>query len=212
MKKTVLIFCLVAVCLCSHSVFAQEEGKFGVGIRVSLQSIADDSTKGVDLGFDTTTRYGGNLSYFFTKRFALDLSVEYSQLAVEESLGGITNNFGELTQIPILLTARFYPPRIEMVNPFVGIGGGYYINSLDYDAVSSSAFNQVTGVEFDNNWGFHLNGGISFNLSQNTTFDIDLKYCWSIPDVKFAYADGSVEKTEVDLDTFVGGVGVTFHF
>jgi len=131
---------------------------------------------------------------------------------VEESRGGVTNNFGELTQIPILVTARFYTPKINMVNPFVGIGGGYYFNSIDYDAVSSSAFNQVTDVESDDHWGFHLNGGISIKMSQNITFDIDLKYGWGRPDVKFVYANGSVEKTKVDFDTFVGGAGVTFHF
>ena len=165
---------------------------------------------------ESTARFGGNISYFFTKYFSLELSAEYSQKDMTEYPGGVSNYFGEFEQIPILLNARLHPPVGGIVKPYIGLGGGYNINNLDFNAASSSALDTLTSaatnVEFENTWGIHINGGIKVDLTENITLDVDLRYGWSNPDAIIYYANGSVGRSDIDIRDFVGGIGITYYF
>lgn len=205
-KKIIASFFVVTTLLLvfSHVSFSQDmEGKFGVGARVAFVNYTGESHHLIpEADFDDAAMYGANLTYFVHRHFSFELSVDY----VESDLNLLNITIGGLEQVPILLTARTHLSTNPKVNPYLGIGLGYYLNDFDF----SDSYSGVE-VDPDDAFGFHLNVGVEYFVNENFALNLELKYIWN--EVDFILNDsGTRSKTEVDLDTFYTGVGIKYYF
>jgi outer membrane protein len=63
----------------------------------------------------------------------------------------------------------------------------------------------------DDSFGFHLNAGLEFVITDNFALDLDLKYVWSEADFDLRDSTG-VDTGEIDLNGFVVGISLKYCF
>lgn len=197
--------------------FAQDmEGKFGIGARVAYVNYSGDDYDyfgyNIDLDPDDAVMFGGNLTYYIHRYFSFELSVDYAKTDVDLKVLSLSENIGEMKQIPIILNGRFHFSTNQKISPYLSVGIGYYINDFDLsDSLSSVA---PSGFELDpeDSIGFNLGGGIQFLLNEHFALDLDLKYIWNETDVEAKAPGYTTEEISVDLDNFYVGIGLKYYF
>jgi outer membrane protein len=209
---------LLSLVFVGQPCFAQEPGAMAVGLRVSYVMIQDDSVELFSTDFDTSydgaAAFSADFTYFINKSFSLEASIGYLKTDMDVEAGGDKEGYGTLTQIPILLTARYHIAVNEKVSPYVGVGIGYYYNDMDNADGSGDFFQGApSGVEAfaDNAFGFHLNAGAEFFINKNLALNVDLKYLLSSTDIGFDGA-GYDESDSSRLNAFTFGVGIKYYF
>lgn len=205
MKKVmIVVMCVTALFLhFGKTGLAQEsERKFGIGARVNYLDISTGAVVGRDPKVDANYLAEVDLSYFFNEDFSLELSAGYAKSDVTMVVPGFSGTVGELTQVPVLLTGRLHFPTGTMATPYVGMGLGYYFNSFDGRSGTPGST-----AEFDDSFGYHVNGGIEFLVARNMGISLDAKYVWNQSEF-----GTSGSKRDVDLDAFAAGLGLTYYF
>ncbi len=218
-KKIVVLFFVVAALLFvfGQVSFAQDmEGKIGLGARVAYVNYSGDEYNypgyTIDVDFDDDVMYGANLTYFIHRYFSFELSVDYVETDVDLESFGIALNIGEMEQVPILLTARTHFSTNPKINPYLGIGVGYYLNDFDLSGLMLSVLPTGYELDPDDSFGFHINGGVEIFFDEHFAFNLDLKYIWNETDVQEKVPGYLTEEFSVDLDTFYAGVGFKYYF
>ena len=214
-KFTTSLLGMVALLLVFSQVgFAQDmKGRFGIGARIGYVNYSGDSIDDMDLDFDEAAMYGGNLVYYLHSYFSLELSADYVKTDAELKGSGLSPiNFGELKQIPIILSGRFHFSTNQKISPYLSGGIGYYIN--DFDLSDSASSELPSGSEFDpdDSIGFHLGGGVQFLLNEHIALDLDVKYIWNKTDFNAKSPGYETEEVSVDLDNLYVGVGLKYYF
>jgi len=167
-----------------------------------------------DSTFDDAVLLEMNFTYFFYRYFSLELSAGYTQTDMDVSFLGFEGRYGELEQIPILLTGRFHWPVDERFSLYAGGGAGYYLHDIDRADGPGEFFNgSPAGVEafVDDGFGFHVNAGIEFFIFDHFALNLDVKYIWLQVDIGFEGA-GLYSKDSTNLDALVIGTGLKFYF
>lgn len=209
MKKRYLavgcVALILTVCL-SQTAFAGE--RFGVGANVSFMGVADTGS-GDEIQFDGTTMIGVNATAYINSFMSVAVDFGYAQLDIDADVGaGVTVGAGELKQIPLLVTARLHLPLLKSVNPYVGAGLGYYFNDFDASEILALAGGNISA---DDNFAFHLNGGLEIFFGEHLALNVDLKYLWNEMDLK-APAAVLDDLGDLEMRTFIAGVGLRFYF
>ena len=86
----------------------------------------------------------------------------------------------KVKSIPILLNVYWEPP-LEVINPFVYGGVGFYRTGLEFDLSITSGGN-VDGYNAElDKWGFGLQagGGVSIALAPTVSFDVGIQGRWA---------------------------------
>jgi outer membrane protein W len=212
-KNIIIVFCVATLLLFFVNVsFAQgPDKKWGIGARLSLLSGEDDTVQGVKFEPDNTALFEGIVQYLANNLFSMELSVGYSKMDVKAEESGLSIDFGELKQTPIRLTGRLHYWFADSKATLYGGGGiGYYINDFKLSGLVLSAIPSAS-ADADNSFGFHLNGGIEFFITDNFALDLDLKYVWTKADFEFRDSSGA-ETVEIDLNGFVAGISLKYCF
>jgi outer membrane protein W len=218
MKK--IIWALFFLVVFSSTVYAADPPKFGVGVRVGHNFYRDGSTEitasgfGIVGNYDYSNKskwlYGINGTAKINEYFSIELGIDRTTGSqCDLKVGGISIKTGDITQTPITLTARLHYP-VGMFSPYVGVGGGYYFNSYDKD---NSFWNPAVSASVDNGWGFHVNAGSEFFLTQerNLALNLDFKYVWTKTDLKATLGANSLSGS-LNLDSFIVGMGIKYYF
>ena len=108
--------------------------------------------------------------------FGLELSVDYLKTNLKSSI-----KIGTLTTVPSLLTAQLHPmPEEDPFDPYIGFGGGYYINSFSPSSEAKDAAAAVGVNNYDasveNTPGLHVSAGANMKISNVFAFTIDARY------------------------------------
>ena len=167
-----------------------------------------------DTSYDNSLGVSFDFSYFFVKSFSLEFSLGYTQTDMEVGYRGDTEAYGTLTQIPILLTARYHFVFNDKVVPYIGAGIGYYLNDMDNADGNGDFFDGApSGVESfaDDAFGYHINAGVEFFIIDRLALNIDLKYVLMSTDIGFEGA-GYDESSDSKVDVFSTGVGIKYYF
>jgi outer membrane protein W len=224
-KKTrvlVVVVLAVVIVLKGQLVFAQEK-RFAVGVRAAYNSY-----EGGDIelflpshaDYDIALGISAGVTYFFSKSFSLELDVgrQETTMKVEEFdvFFGLdtVSDYGELTQIPVLLTGRYHFAPSDKTTVYVGLGIGYYIHDMKNADGDGDFFDGAPpGVNAfaDDGFGYHVNTGMECFLSPSVALNIDLKYVMLDVDIGFKGAGYDV-KDNTSLNAFVTGFGIKYYF
>lgn len=215
-KRVILLMFVTALFMFIGQVGSAQElaKKFAVGARAGFYKIADDDISQGELTSDGTFYGEGNLTYFFVDYFSLEWSVGYVKpdLDLTQTATGYDLQYGELEQIPLLLTARFHWwSDIPKVCLYAGGGLGYFINDF---SVSSAFGNLIPGVtvDVDNSFGAVVSAGIEYFISEKLALNVDLKYIYNPVDFIQTSPGVSSSAFDLNLNTFLGGVGIKYYF
>jgi outer membrane protein W len=208
----IVVVLSLTIVLTGQLSFAQEK-KIAIGWRTSYnmyQESDDFLNSSYDEEFDDALGISADVTYFFCKTFALELSLGYLKTDMNLDFSGWDSSFGELTQIPLLLTGQYHFTAGEKVRLYAGLGIGYYLNDMDE---GDFFFGAPSGVEAfaDDALGYHVAAGMEYFLAENVALNLGLKYVWLDVDIGFDGA-GYDEKESTSLNAFVTGVGVKYYF
>jgi outer membrane protein len=202
--------------------FAQDmQGRFGVGAWAAYVIYEGDeydySIYDVDADFDEAAMYGGTLTYFLHRYFSLELSAGYVDTDVDlkiQAPGDITRSVvgvGNLEQFPVLLTARTHFSTNPKVNPYFGVGVGYYFNDFDSSDFVLGEMPSGGRLDPEDSIGFHINTGVEIFLDENFAFNLEMKYLWHDTDVQAKAPEYTTEEFSLDLDAFCVGIGFKYY-
>ena len=155
---------------------------------------------------------GANLTYYIHRYFSFELSADYAKTDVDLKAFNVSENIGEMKQIPIILNARFHFSTNQKVSPYLSGGIGYYINDFDLSDSLSSLLPSGYELDLEDSIGFNLGGGIQFLLNEHFALDLDLKYIWNNTDIEAKAPGYETEEISMDLDNFYVGIGLKYYF
>ncbi|HYA14937.1 MAG TPA: outer membrane beta-barrel protein [Syntrophales bacterium] len=134
---------------------------------------------GYDTGFNTEVAFG----HYFTPNFAIELGIGYFQtegdVTVVDQTGFTYPAKEKIEVMPFTLSLRASIPIITRLELY-GIGGigGYYV----YDRIELNHY--YNGYYHDHisddktEFGWHLGGGLNYNISRNFFVGAEFKYVW----------------------------------
>jgi outer membrane protein W len=215
-KRVVLIMIATVFFVFTVRVGSAEEldKRFAIGARAEFYKIADDYIPQGEIKSSGTLYGEANLTYFFVDYFSLEFSGGYAKpdLDLTQSSTGYVVDYGELKQIPFLLTARFHWwSDIPKVGLYAGGGVGYFINDFSVSSTFRS-LNPGVAVDTDNSLGAVVGVGLEYFISTQLALNVDLKYIYNPVDFVQTQAGVSSSAFDLDLNTFFGGVGIKYYF
>ncbi len=216
MKKinSILLYIVTIVLLssqvCSADFFRH---RYGLGLKMSRLDDINDTDKGVTFDFDSDIAFEGNLTYFFSDYYSLEFGVGSSGLNVKATpSGGSEFDFGEINQMPILLTLRRHFRTNGMASPYIGIGVGHYFNEFELSNIGRQQLGAATAASFENGYGIHVAGGLEYFISNNVALNLDAKYVWNRTDLNVTIPGQQEVKYDIDLEKLFLGIGFKYYF
>ncbi|MGD8228340.1 MAG: OmpW family outer membrane protein [Desulfobacteraceae bacterium] len=194
---------------------AQElEKKFALGARAGFYQILDDDMPQGEITSSATAYGEANLTYFFVDYFSLELSGGYVKpdLDLKQNATGYVVEYGEIKQIPFLLTARFHWwSDIPKVGLYAGGGVGYFVNDFTVSDTFIS-LNPGVSVDADNSFGALVALGVEYFITTKWALSVDFKYIYNPVDFLQTQPGVSPLAFDLNLNTFIGVVGIKYFF
>ncbi|WJJ99107.1 OmpW/AlkL family protein [Elizabethkingia anophelis] len=146
-----------------------------------------------------------DFTYFFNKNIAAELilgTTKHNVNAENTSLGNV--NLGSVWLLPPTLTLQYHFYPTKTIKPYVGAG-------INYTFFYSSKPGDVTHVDYKNNAGIALQGGIDYMINDKFFINFDMKKIFLKTDVTVDAAGTNIP-AKVTLDPFLWGFGVGMKF
>ncbi len=217
MKKRVILIMFVTVFFgfTVQAGMAEElDKRFALGARAGFYLITDDDLPQGEITSSATVYGEANLTYFFVDYFSLELSGGYVKPDLDLALSstGYVVEYGEIEQIPFLLTARFHWwSDIPKVGLYAGGGVGYFINDFTVSSTLSSLYPGVS-VDVDNSFGALVALGVEYFITTKWALSVDFKYIYNPVDFLQTQPGVSPSAFDLNLNTFLGAVGIKYFF
>ncbi len=238
MRKLLSIFCIAVFSLLIGFGFANAEdmaNKLGIGGRVLYYFPTEEGEIEDEVAFgeiEDDVAFGVNLTYIIIPNLSVELDWNYFKADVED--GDADIEVGELTTMPLMLIGQFRILTEGRVIPYVGAGVAYLFNEFDnsgeYEEVVEEVVEELLEEEFgvpfdidadadidvDDSWGFLLNAGVDFFLTDTLALNLDTKYLFSEASAEEEVEVEGVsiydEIDDVDLSSFIIGAGIKYYF
>lgn len=213
MKKLLLVLTLV---LFPTFVFAQT-GMLDLTGRVVWADPQgeNDFQEDGELDLDSAEGYGAALNIRWGGRLSTEFgaSMLESDATLESGTVGDTFDLGSLEMIPITGTLQFHLLGDSRIDPYIGAGVAYVL----FDELSSDELDDIDieAIEFEDDYGYLANAGITFNLMAGLGLNLDAKWM-SVSSATvardFGGTDEDSEEVEIDIDPLLISAGVTLRF
>lgn len=200
-----IVMCLVVLgliaALSAPAALAGEPGSWMTRVRL-IDIVPDESgstaaLSSVEVGDNVTVEF--DATYFFTENLALEAIVATSGHEVNIPDVGVS---GSLRHAPPTFTLQYHFRPEAPIRPYAGVG-------VNYTMVYSQS-GDLELVEIDDSLGLAAQAGIDFMISDDTFFNVDLKYIdigFDITDVNGALVSPGAKIGEVNVDPYVLGFG-----
>jgi outer membrane protein len=147
-----------------------------------------------------------DFTYFFTKNVAAEVilgATPHDVTAINTTAGQV--DLGSVWLLPPTLTLQYhFMPDNEGFRPYVGAGVNYtHFFNADKGAVNS--------IDYDNSFGYALQAGFDYGLTENWAINVDAKKVMINSDVTIQSGATRIN-ADVDIDPWILGVGVAYRF
>lgn len=165
-----------------------------------------------DISFDGKLGYGAGVNVFFGR--ALSLAIDASEIRPQAKFGfpgGTALNSSDLKMIPITGILQWHFAPSGFIDPYLGAGAAYVIfdNLRNFRDVGNVGVNQIN---FKDDAGLALNGGIGINFSPRVGLTGDIKYVPLKSSATAVFVTGPNQSQRVKINPVMGSIGLTFHF
>lgn len=145
-----------------------------------------------------------DVTYFFTDNIGAELIAVTAQHSLSASNTAIGNlELGTTWILPPTLTLQYHFKPHADFRPYLGAGVNYSVFYGEDEAAG------ITKLEVDNAWGVAAQAGFDYMLDSNWAVNFDVKKIWMNVD---ASVNSGVATADVDLDPYIFGVGLAYHF
>jgi outer membrane protein len=154
-----------------------------------------------------------DFTYFFSSNIAAELILATSPHDVAGA--GALSPLGEVADsmvLPPTLTLQYHFLPGERVRPYVGAGVNWTI-FYDEDAKASleTALGGPTRVSMDDSFGWAVQAGVDFDLTERLFFNVDVKYV-DIDTTATLTTGAAVNTVDVSIDPIIVGAGFGMRF
>ena len=188
------------------------------GVAVQPNEKAEVSTIGGDVNISNSFIPELDFTYFFNKNVAAELILGTTKHDVKTTgsnltaIGGPASaevDLGSVWLLPPTLTLQYHFYPTKTLKPYVGAGLNYTI----FYGVKSGA---VKDVKYDNAFGFALQGGVDYMLTDKYFLNFDIKKLFLKTDVDVdasnAVPGATSVPAKVNIDPLLIGFGVGMKF
>ncbi|MGJ8662352.1 MAG: OmpW/AlkL family protein [Marinicella sp.] len=215
-----------ALAIMSLNVVALEQGDWLLHVRAinvapnddsSLISVDGTGVAGTGVTVDTGPSLDVSLGYMVTDRWAVevlaDLSSKHSVAANGLASLGVPNG----THV---VDTNVLPPTVFMqyqfnpkgkVRPYAGVGLNYTLFFNDELTGAAQSVLGASNLDIDSSFGLAAQFGIDWQLENNWSFNVDLKYIQIDTEATFDTAIGRAS-VDIDINPTVIGIGLGKSF
>ena len=206
----------------SSTAMAVEQGDWLLHVRAinidpddssGALNVAGTSLAGTGVGVDDSATLDISLGYMFTDNWAVELLADLSS-SHDVSVFGLPAalNVPDGTKV---IDARVLPPTLFLqyqfnpkasIRPYAGIGLNYTLFFDDDLTTGAQAALGAANLDLDESFGLAGQLGVDFELNNNWSFSLDVKYIKIDTQATFDTALGPVS-VDVDIDPLVLGIG-----
>ena len=124
---------------------------------------------------------------------------------------GSTLNQGSIKMIPITAVIQWHFIPKGFIDPYLGAGAAYVIfdNLQDFSDVGNVGVRQIN---FKDDAGFVVNGGIGINFSPRFGITGDVKYVPLKASAEAVFATGPNQSQKIKINPVIASAGLTIHF
>ncbi len=166
-------------------------------VRLRAIDVVPDESSNVNIGGKVEAKNAitpeVDLSYFITDNIAVE--------AIAATSRG--SELGKAWVLPPTVTLQYHFTPDQTFSPYVGAGINY---SLFYNEKTASGF---TDLKVDGGFGYALQAGTDIWINKNWGLNLDVKKVFLNVDAKL---NGGAVSADVDLDPWIVGAGVSYHF
>lgn len=164
------------------------------------------------------TGYGLGINAWFNRHFSAELTAsrihpQTNFIPANAGVNPITGLRVKMTPITGTLQLHFNP--YSTVDAYLGGGAAYVLFKADQSSFNPGTTG-LTSVNFRDEWGPLVNGGLGFNISRHFGINLDAKYMWvrARANTTFNTATiGNVGNSErIGVNPFVISAGLRFGF
>jgi outer membrane protein len=142
------------------------------------------------------------LTYFLNQNWAVELFCCFDQVNVTGTGTLAGTKLASTWAFPPILTLQYHFTHFGPIKPYVGAG----VEWIHYFKESS---NLGGSVNFDDSWGFALQGGADYDLGQGWSLGLDVKKVWE--NTQLTYSNGIVAKHDLDPLFVTANLGYRFN-
>ncbi|MCI4663754.1 MAG: outer membrane beta-barrel protein [Neomegalonema sp.] len=173
-----------------------------IGVLPQVDQKFDGALLGTEVDIDNSFVPELDITYFFTKNFAIELILATTPHDLKTGAG---TDLGSVWLLPPTLTAQYHFDLIDGVKPYVGAGVNY---TFFYGADAGSL-----KVEYEDSFGFALQAGVDFEIGDGWYLNADVKKLFLSTDIKVKSLAGAVVDTgEVEINPWIVGIGLGLRF
>ncbi len=219
-KKSSLLASLAL--LCSSTSYSIEQGDWLLHVRAininpndssSLLNVGGSDLAGTGVSVDSNNSLDISLGYMITDNFSVELLADLSSKHTV-SVYGLPTSLGvadgtdvvDTNVLPPTVFAQYHFNPKGKVRPYAGLGLNYTLFFNDDLTDGAVAALGASNLDLDSSFGFAGQFGIDFQMKNDWSFNIDLKYIQIDTEATFNSALGPA-KVSVDIDPLVVGIG-----
>lgn len=165
-----------------------------------------------ELELDSENGYGAALNFYWSDRFSTEFAGYVVNSNVSRSLGTAPAvALGELEMIPLTATLQFHLLPRGRFDVYAGAGVAYVL----FDNVENAG--DVGGidlqqVEFEDDYGFLGNAGVSLGITNNFAINIDAKYVPLKSSATARYTTASGQEFDFEVNPLIVSAGISLRY
>lgn len=167
----------------------------------------------VEAEFDSEQGYGIAINTFWSNRISTEFAVSVVEPDVTLRINDPTIPFedvGSLEMIPLTATLQFHFNPEGRIDPYVGAGVAYVL----FDEIQGNNFGDINvdAIDFDDDFGFVINGGLSFDITPNFAINLDAKYVPVSSAARAVVAGAQGDTVKFEVNPLILAAGLSFQF
>ncbi|AZI70498.1 OmpW/AlkL family protein [Cloacibacterium normanense] len=172
---------------------------------VSVQPYEKSTVGGEDSDVNISNAFIPELdfTYFFNKNFAAELILGTSKHDVK--VGNDEVSLGSVRLLPPTVTLQYHFYPTKSLKPYVGAGLNY---TIFYDVENGDTL----GMDYKNNVGIALQGGVDYFVNDKFFLNVDIKKLYLQTDVDVDLGLPATVPAEVKINPLLIGFGVGMKF
>ncbi|HSN69136.1 MAG TPA: OmpW family outer membrane protein [Thermoanaerobaculia bacterium] len=163
--------------------------------------------------FDSEQGFGLGLNVFWSNR----VSTEFAAYAVEPDLNLRATDpefpsgvIGSLEMMPITGTLQFHFSPDGRVDPYIGAGVAYVLfDSIEGESIEDIGFDSI---DFDDDYGFLANAGVSIDITRSFALNLDAKYVPVSASARAVIDGVETDPEDFDVNPLILSAGVSLQF
>jgi outer membrane protein W len=164
-----------------------------------------------DINFDGKLGYGAGVNVFLGDTWSLAIDASEVKPDAKYGFPGATLNQGSIKMIPITGVLQFHIIPKGVIDPYLGAGAAYIIFD-NLQSANDVGHVGVRQINFKDDAGLVVNGGIGFNFSPRFGITGDVKYVPLKASATAVFATGPNQSQKIKINPVIASAGLTIHF